>query len=391
MVIWIYGWPMKPIYNSGNDTIRLSSLLNLIFFAWLFLLACKNETDNKISIIWENNKAIAFSIPRNLIRKTTNSPNDEGLHVSLKNHHPGSILGRLDSFPDRITFTPALPFTRGLSYELYRGNRQIDEIIIPIEQGLNPPQILATYPSRDTLPANLLKFYIEFSTPMKEGEALQYITLLNDKNDTMRNVFLDLQAELWNPDRTVLTIWLDPGRIKRGLIPNKHLGNPLDTGKYYTLAISSTWQNTSGLSLATPYRRTFKIAARDSVAPGPGRWKLTLPYEETNQPLIIDFGEPLDYFLLQETINIIDNQGKLVKGLTRTSGKEMRISFHPIESWVAGIYVLRVASILEDVAGNNLNRVFDREISDATSKPEMKYVERRFSISSKKNASLFIH
>ena len=39
--------------------------------------------------------------------------------------------------------------------------------------------------------------------------------------------FLDLQPELWNAEGTVLTLWLDPGRIKRDLIPNKELGIPL--------------------------------------------------------------------------------------------------------------------------------------------------------------------
>ena len=37
----------------------------------------------------------------------------------------------------------------------------------------------------------------------------------------MKSIFLELENELWNPEHTQLTLWLDPGRIKRDLIPNQ--------------------------------------------------------------------------------------------------------------------------------------------------------------------------
>ena len=83
---------------------------------------------------------------------------------------------------------------------------------------------MAIYPTQDTVPENLLKIYLQFSKPMREGQALRHIELLKNNRDTLPGVFLDLQPELWNVDRTTLTVWLDPGRIKRDLQPNGPIG-----------------------------------------------------------------------------------------------------------------------------------------------------------------------
>ena len=65
---------------------------------------------------------------------------------------------------------------------------------------------------------------------MQEGQALENITVIKNGKDTIPSIFLDLQPELWNKERTILTLWLDPGRIKRDLQPNKKLGLPLELG-----------------------------------------------------------------------------------------------------------------------------------------------------------------
>ena len=129
----------------------------------------------------------------------------------------------------RVIFKPMIAFTRGLKYKVYVRNELIDEIAdtdLLIQS--TAPEVVAVYPALDTLPENLLKFYIRFSKPMQEGDELQHIHLIKDGRDTMSSVFLDL--ELWNNERTMLTLWLDPGRIKRELQPNKLLGPPLNKG-----------------------------------------------------------------------------------------------------------------------------------------------------------------
>lgn len=242
------------------------------------------------------------------------------------------------------------------------------------------PYVQAVYPTADTVPENMLKMYLRFSAPMREGEALQHITLLDDKNDTIPDVFLNLQPELWNNERTVLTLWLDPGRIKRDLFPNRQMGNPLHQDKLYVLVISNDWKDARGLFLRQSYRKKFVVAARDSLIPQPAQWVVYAPSFKTSQPLQVSLGEPLDYYLLKETIQIINEKGNPVAGKIFITGKETVFEFIPDEPWQPGHYRIRVAAHLEDLAGNNLNRLFDRDLQDPQTQEEKDVFEKVFEI-----------
>ena len=84
----------------------------------------------------------------------------------------------------------------------------------------------------------------------------------------------------------------------------------------------------------------------------------------TTKPLYNRLHEPLDYFLLQETVQIIDEKGTSIAGSLTISNEETTISFIPEKQWLPGNYRLQVASYLEDLAGNNLSKVFDRDITE---------------------------
>jgi hypothetical protein len=81
------------------------------------------------------------------------------------------------------------------------------------------------------------------------------------------------------------------------------------------------------------------------------------------EPVLINTREPLDYFLLVETIKIVDENGNIIPGSLKISNEETRLSFIPNKEWRPGNYRLQVASYLEDLAGNNLNKIFDRDIT----------------------------
>jgi len=183
---------------------------------------------------------------------------------------------------------------------------------------------------------------------MREGEALQHIFLLDEHKDTLDGTFLELNSELWNKERTVLTPWLDPGRIKRDLIPNKQMGNPLHKGKHYTLIVSNQWKSTEGIMLEQSFSRKLFVGKRDETSPQPQTWTLQLPKSSTTTPLLIKTGEPLDYFLLEETIGIIDDSNNEVPGIVSIKEKETTVLFTPSQPWKSGQYKLRVASKLED-------------------------------------------
>ena len=93
------------------------------------------------------------------------------------------------------------------------------------------------YPSGGEVTANMLRFYIEFSAPMGRGSALDHIRLVDDAGQEVVEPFLPVDAELWTPDHTRFTLLFDPGRVKRGIKPNRDLGRALIPGKRYALTI----------------------------------------------------------------------------------------------------------------------------------------------------------
>ena len=340
---------------------------NLIFFAFLILCGCKQQTTNAISIVWNNGRAIAVSIPESVFAGSTTGSITDRLKVYVEKNKLNAIIGEYSVEEENVVFKPLVPFTNGLNYEVYFDRLLVGRITVPGEESLQPPQLLSLYPTADTLPENLLKVYLQFSAPMREGESGKHIALINHNNDTLQGVFLDLQPELWNEERTALTIWLDPGRIKRDLIPNQLLGNPLQKGERYTIAISGEWKNASGEALQQPFFKQFIVAERDSVMPDVALWKLAVPAILTRDPLRITLNEPLDYFLLQESISIVANNKEKVDGKIVVSDNEKQLQFIPVDTWAMGEYRLQVDPALEDLAGNNLSRPFDRDLQAKTS------------------------
>ena len=341
--------------------VRLHDVCSLIFFALTFFSACKQNPQSNIEIVWEDKRAVAISIPKNILGKSiVNSI--ENLKVFAGKNKSIAVLGEYKRVADRVVFRPLIPLSGGLDYHIYFDDKLIRNISVPLANVSEAQRLISVYPSIDTLPENLLKIYLQFSGPMREGEALKHIALLDQNSDTVPGIFLDLQPELWNIERTVLTLWLDPGRIKRDLLPNQQLGNPLMQGKRYTLAISKTWKDVQGLPLQQPFSKQFIVAQRDETSPAVEQWNVDLPNAQTSEPLTIKFNEPLDYFLLQESIVIVDNNNKNIDGRILVSHHERTLEFIPNNNWVAGPYRISVEPVLEDLAGNNLSRLFDRDV-----------------------------
>jgi hypothetical protein len=361
----IFGQLMIKLYSSTKySKIRLYILCNLIFFVLAFA-GCRNTSTKNIRILWENKLASGVIIPKYLVPDLPKDSLFNLLSIRLLSKDSKTrILGNITISDGDILFKPLIPFSKGSGYEIYYRSKKIGSFKIPLADAADAPVVNVIYPTTDTLPENLLKIYIRFSHQMQEGESGKYILLVNNKRDTLSDIFLDLQPELWSDDRKVLTMWLDPGRIKRDLQPNKRLGNPLKAGDSYKLVINKQWKSTEGLQLKQEYIKKFLTGPRDSVSPDPNQWKLTIPVAGTIQALSIDLLESLDYFLLQEAIHISDSDKNLVKGSSKIGNKGMTWSFIPAGNWKPGIYTVEIQSRLEDLAGNNINRPFDRDLKN---------------------------
>ncbi|OSZ81280.1 hypothetical protein CAP36_08610 [Chitinophagaceae bacterium IBVUCB2] len=350
-------------YIFYNNRIRLHCIWSLIFSFLLIGCVEKNKHSHQEVIIqWKDNKAEAILISQQLFPGLTENSLNSQIEVQLK-HTNVPVIGDYIRRGEVITFQPLIPFTRGLQYEVYYKKQVVSQFEIPLDTLSKAPTVVAIYPTSDTVPENLLKIYIQFSQPMQEGEAIKNITILKNDTDTVPSIFLDLENELWNKERTLLTLWLDPGRIKRDLQPNKRSGTPLQKATRYAVLIGKDWRSAEGMALESSYRKTFFAGTRDAVSPDPSAWSIITPNAKTNQPLTIHLQETLDHVLLKNTVRIINSMGNIIAGVIETAEEETILRFTPVELWKPGNYIIEIESRLEDLAGNNLNRLFDNDIT----------------------------
>jgi hypothetical protein len=193
-----------------------------------------------------------------------------------------------------------------------------------------------------------------------EGRSSLFVQLFdNITGDTVKNAFLDLQPELWNDDRTVLTLWLDPGRIKQDLIPNKELGAVMNDNHNYRLQVSKGWRSQKGVALSSDYTRMFVTTSRDVTKPDPKKWSLTIH----NDAVFIDTKETLDWSLLNSTIAIWLGEEE-IESKSISKDCERSVTVIPTKPLEPGAYTLLIETRLEDPAGNNFNRLFETDVTN---------------------------
>jgi hypothetical protein len=308
------------------------------------------------------------------------------------------ILGSHRVVDDRLEFVPRFALEPGLTY---RARFDLTSLrgVSPERDGINPftkqPTIIKAarenppkivdlglpervreptavvvnvFPTTDTLPENQLKFYIHFSEPMSRGEAYHRVHLLSASGTEIDAPFLELDEELWDPQGRRFTIFLDPGRIKRGLKPREDVGPVFEEGKSYELVIDSDWHDAMGTPMRQAFRKSFHVEAPDDRQPDPNDWKVTAPAAGSTDPLVVQFSEPLDNAMLLRVIVVRDASDALVMGKVEIADHEKRWSLTPTGPWKNGEYTLEVQTDLEDLAGNSIARVFDVDLMEPISR-----------------------
>ena len=254
-------------------------------------------------------------------------------------------------------FDPArVPGATGQSWE---GRGPLQRTFgVPADVPVHSTSVRTVYPSGGTLPENMLRFYIEFSAPMGRGPAIEHVHLLDDAGKEITEPFLPVEADLWNPDRTRFTLFFDPGRVKRGIKPNRDMGRALVAGTRYTLVIDKEWRDGQGQPLTQQHRHEFVAGPAIERGLDTAAWKVTAPKAGTREPLVVTFPWPLDAGLLQRALNV-ERRGAWVAGDVRIENAEARWTFTPREPWTVGDYSLVVLTLLEDPAGNRIGRAFE--------------------------------
>ncbi|MEZ5352322.1 MAG: hypothetical protein R2762_06760 [Bryobacteraceae bacterium] len=289
------------------------------------------------------------------------------LKVSLDQDGAPALSGDYEMKGGALVFKPRYKLEPGLSYRAVYSlvnEHARGAFTVPKPKVAPSTVVERIYPTAAVLPENQLKFYLHFSAPMSRGEAAKRIHLFQEDGTEVKLPFLELDEELWDRDFRRLTVLFDPGRVKRGLVPNAEVGLPIRDGQKYRLVVDAEWQDGSGIPLKQPFVKQFSGGPAVRSAIDPKEWTITAPRGLDIAPLVIDFPRPLDAALLQRFLDVVDGAGQLVKGRILLDKEERRWLFQPDRPWQPGQYSIEVVSTLEDLAGNKVGRAFDVDVFD---------------------------
>ena len=283
-----------------------------------------------------------------------------------------SIAGHHVLTEDGIRFTPVFPFAAGLCFRATFdpkplgvdefGDGLTADFVGPEAPRAEAPAVEHIYPSADALPENLLRFYVRFSQPMQRGRVGTEVALLGQDGRPLHDALYRAPLELWDRTMRVLTILLDPGRLKRQVGPHRALGPPLREGEIYALSIGAGMIGASGGSLPRTVLKRFRATApvREPLSATP--WQLVPPRAASREALLIRFGCTMDRALLQQAITVRTGDGRSVRGCVDVLMLEQEAVFTPAKPWSTEPHVLTVSPQLEDVCGNDFAGAFDRPL-----------------------------
>lgn len=302
-----------------------------------------------------------------------------------------AVAGRY-AVEDSVRFVPSFPLDPGRQYEVSFDPSKVsrpDMPRVPARSAVvSLPRIVQTastivtavYPSGDVIPENHLRMYVQFSGPMGQQGGLNHIVLLDKAGHEVVDAMLPLDTQLWNGDRTRYTVFFDPGRVKRGILPNRSMGRPLREGETITLVVKADWLDARGLPLKSEFRRDYLVGPADERPLNTAAWRIVSPPAGTRDGLTVTFPEPLDHALLQRALGV-SHAGAALPGELRIEAGETRWVFVPRDPWQTGVYAVAVLPILEDVAGNRIGRAFEvRSTGDAVAPEDSRPISLPFQI-----------
>ena len=219
-------------------------------------------------------------------------------------------------------------------------------------------ELAGIHPASPVVPENQLRWYLEFSGPMREGEAARRVRLVDASGREVRGAFLSVEEELWDPARRRLTLLFDMGRVKRGIRTREETGPVLQAGRGYAIVIDSAWRDARGAALVRGASHRFRAGVADLRGPDPRSWRIDAPRAGGTDPLDVSLDGPIDHGMGAHLVSVW-RADVPIAGTVQLSDADRRWRFIPALPWVRGRYELRVSGALEDAAGNGVGRAFE--------------------------------
>lgn len=232
------------------------------------------------------------------------------------------------------------------------------------------PFVEEVYPTTSKIPENILRFYVYFSEPIKDGSTIKSIHILNEDNVEVNvydeessdtGVFLETLEELWSPDYKRITLIVDPGRVKTGLEAHEEFGRSFEAGKKYTMEIDTEIESVAGEKLVKKFKKEFEVLPEDRISPNIENWNIIIPKTHTSEPLKIELNDILDHAQMVNFIRVYDPHNSSMRGEVKLTNNESVLEFYPNSKWEEGKYEIKIDVRLEDLAGNNFQGKFDRD------------------------------
>lgn len=208
-------------------------------------------------------------------------------------------------------------------------------------------------PEAVVLPANTLRFYIHFS---RSGEAhfdREQLQLINEKGQVVPDPFLVFSQELWSYDGCRLTVFMEPGKIKRGMGEDPSHEPAFIVGQTYSLVLTALGQTA---------RHTFRVSDPILEPIDETSWHVVLPNAGSLDPAIVHFDRVMDAALCEDEIRIMTSSGEVVQTRASLSPDGSTMEFIPNQPWSAGEHSLVVSNRFEDVCGNRLGEALDHDV-----------------------------
>lgn len=363
---------MSPVRRTTNPGLAL--LLALAVMA----SACSASSPEPISITLSSAQAADARIRVEGLSSTEASALagatlDSGtwprlLRVTIGGDATVAVAGRYAVVGRTIEFTPAFPFEAGRMYHVRfdpallpspRSNAVVlANVGLPAGPASAPVRVTSIYPSADAWPENLLRFYVHFSGPMARQTGAGRVHLLDADGNEVTDALLPASVDFWSPDQMRYTVLFDPGRVKRGILPNLEKGRALVNGRTYSIAIDAGWLDAEGRPLAKGHRFTFRAGPAREAALSLKDWRVSTPAAGSRDTLVITAPAPLDHALFARVVGVTSG-GATLDGQVDVGQAETEWRFTPAEPWRKVAHDIVVLSALEDPAGNRIGRAFE--------------------------------